>query len=552
MALSVPVSGYALVFGLAALVCLAALPRARAIDDRHTRYGLVGLLAGSAGWAGSHVGLLVAPTNLLKEAIYIVGLTFGFATVFAWLYFASSYTGRHYHRDRPYRLLGAGLYLGVVAVKVTNPLHEFYFTAEPTRVPFAHLAIQQQWFHWVVTGLSYSLAAIGLFMLFEMFSEADYDTRPLAVLAGITGLPVVFDLLGYATDLLVGIIYAPLGVAVFAVGVLYVFDERFLAVQLTGDIDDPVVFLDREGRVTDYNRPATALFPDISGSVGDSVSTLPGLEDAMGTEQGILEVRDSDGDSRYFLVSQSSFDLGQTDIGTVLLFSDVTRIESQRRELSRHNDQLESFATGIRHELRNTLQVVGGHVEAAGDALESGDVSTARSSMATASDTAGRMERTVDDLSTLARHGQTVTDEEQLDFAAVARRTWDSSTTGDLSLSVEGEGEISANPSRLEELFESAYTFARYNDASEVRLRLADGTLTITDDGTRPADHRLDKLFDYGAAVPNAEAGMAMPNVETLAGVHGWSVGVDRSYDEGVRVTIEGIAVSEPDPVETD
>lgn len=551
MTIALPAVGYALVFGLAALICLAAVPRARRVDDTHTRYGLVSLLLTSGGWAGSHAGLLVAPTDGLKETIYILGLTLGFATVFAWLYFASAYTGRYYHRSSRFRTLGLGLYLAVVAVKVTNPLHHFYFTTESVQEPFAHLAIQQQWFHWVITGLSYSLAAMGLFMLFEMFEEADYDTRPLAALAAITALPVVFDIVGYSTDALIGIIYAPLGVAAFALGVLYVFDARFLAVQLTGDIDDPVIFLDREDRITDYNRPARTLFPDIDGLIGEPVDALPGLADALDTEQGILQVR-SDDQTRYYLVSNSSFDVGQADVGTVLLFSDVTRIERQRRELSRHNDQLESFATGIRHELRNALQVVNGHVEAAGSALESGDMTTARSSMSTAANTADRMERTVDDLSTLAQHGQTVTDETTLGFAAVAERAWETSTTDDLSLTVEGDGEVTANPSRLEDLFESAYTFARYNDADEITIRLENGQFTITDDGTRPEDHRLDKLFDYGAAVPNAEAGMAMPNVETLAQVHGWSISVDREYTDGVRVVIDGIAVSPSKPAESD
>jgi len=74
---------------------------------------------------------------------------------------------------------------------------------------------------------------------------------------------------------------------------------------------------------------------------------------------------------------------------------------------------------------------------------------------------------------------------------------------------------------------------------------------TISDDGTRPLDSDLDKLFDYGHAVPNAEAGMALPNVETLAEVHGWTLTVDEAYRDGIQLDIRGVRV-EPSDTEAD
>jgi len=239
-------------------------------------------------------------------------------------------------------------------------------------------------------------------------------------------------------------------------------------------------------------------------------------------------------------------------VGAVLLFSDVTRLERHRRELLRHNDQLESFATGIRHELRNKLQIVGGHVDAAAGAIEDGDVTTARTSLRTASDTADRMERTVDDLSTLAQHGQTVRERRGTAFRSTVERAWKTTETGDLSLAVEGEGTITADPSRLEELFENAIVFALHNDAATVTISLREDGFAVADDGTRPPDDKLEEMFDYGAAVPSAEAGMAMPNVRTLARVHDWEVTPDRSYEDGVRVVVTGALVSKTSPAETD
>jgi len=541
-----PRLGYALVFGIATLACFVSVVRARHVDDRDTRYGLVGLLVASGGWAASHFALFVAPTTRLKIIAYVVGLVLGFSTVFVWLYFCSAYTGRSYHRSQRWLAAGAGLYLGVVVVKLTNPIHGIYFEARIVRTPFPHLAITQGWFHWVVMGLAYALATVGLFMLLEMFEAADYNTRPLAVLTGTTALPVALDIVGFTSDALMNVIYAPLGVAAFAVGILFVYEERFLAVQLTGDIDDPVMFLDDDRRVVDYNEAAARLVPGLQER-GGPIDAVPELADALGMDQGILTV-DTGEETRHYLVSSSSFDLGGAEIGAVVLFSDVTRIERQRRELQRHNEQLESFAEGIRHELRNSLQIVEGHVEAAGDAVESGDVDTARGSLETAARNADDMERTVNDLSTLAQYGRTITARTTIALQTSVDSAWASVDTGDLSLAVEGVGEVRADPDRLEELFENGFRFAVRNDASRVTIDIREDGFAIADDGTRPPDDRLEDLFEYGAAVPNAEVGVVMPTVRTLAEVHGWRVDADPTYEEGVRIVVSGARISRADP----
>jgi signal transduction histidine kinase len=533
---------YVLVFAIAAAICFASIVRAWKVEDEETRYGLIGLLVGSGGWSASHAGLLVLPTADLRIVAYMVGLIFGFSTVFSWLYFCSAYSGRTLHRQPRLRQTALGLYLTVVLVKLTNPLHHQYFVAEVVRNGAVYVDIQQQAFHWMATGLAYAFAAVGLFMLFEQFSDAGYDTRPLVGLTGLTAVPILLDVVGFTSEAILNIIYAPLGVAAFALGVLFVYKERFLAVQLTGDVDEAFVFLDDDGRIEDFNEAALSLFPVLDSARGDPVMSVDGLEMVADSEGDILDVS-VDGEKRYYLVTDTSFSLGQSNIGQVLMFSDVTSIERQRRELERHNYQLQNFAEGIRHELRNSLQVIRSRVAAAGAALDDGSVSMAKESLTAASDRTGRMDRTVSDLATLAQYGQTVGGLSGLDFRRTVEAAWQQADTADLDLTVEGDGEITADGTRLQSLFESAFEFAYYNEASSVVVGLTDDGFTVTDDGTRPADEDLDKLFDYGQAVPNAEAGMALPNVETLAGVHGWSLTVDDSYGDGVRLVVGGAGV---------
>ncbi|SHG47086.1 histidine kinase N-terminal 7TM domain-containing protein [Halobaculum gomorrense] len=337
---------YVLVYAVAIVGCSAALRRAVVIDDDETRRGLVGLLVSSGGWAAAQLAYLLAPPAY-QYALYLAGLIVGLTTVGAWLYFASAYTGRAFHRTPAYRRAAVGTYLAIVAVKLTNPVHELYFTAERVATPFVHLAIQQGMAHWVVTGLSYALVTVGFFMLFEQFLEADFDTRPLAALVGVTALPVAFDVVEIASASLLDLSLEPVGVAAFAVGTLYAFDDRFLSVQLSDGVDDGLVYLDEDDR--------------------------------------------------------------------------------------------------------------------------------------------------------------------------------------------------------LRSLLLSAFRFAVHNEATRVTVRLTDDGLTVADDGREHSALDPESFFEYGGAVPDAEAGIALPNVRTLARVHGWSATVDGDYEGGVKLVIED-ACAEPDP----
>ncbi|MFC7097914.1 histidine kinase N-terminal 7TM domain-containing protein [Halobaculum marinum] len=531
---------YVVAYAVAIGGCLLALRRAVAIDDDETRRGLVALVVSSGGWAVAQLAYLLAPTPTLQYALYLTGLIVGLTTIGGWLYFCSAYTGRAFHRNQTYRRAAVGAYLAVVAIKVTNPLHGFYFTAEVATTPFTHLAVQQGLAHWVVTGVSYSLVAVGFFMLFDQFLEADFDTRPLAALVGATALPVAFDVVEVATPSLLDLSMEPVGVAVFAVGTLYVFEDRFLSVQLSDGIDDSLIYLDEDDRVRETNDLARETFPELRGARGDPISTaLPDVAAELDGGEGLLE-RSGAGGSRFFLVTTTEFVRARGTVGRLVMCSDVTDSERRRRELARQNDQLESFAAAMRHELFNTLQIVAGRVDLAGAELEGGDVDAARESLRTASRTADRMRRLVEDFAELARKGQTVEDTESVAFGSTVEDAWRSLGPDGLRLVREGDGQIDADPERLESLLASAFRFAAHNDASQVSVTLREDGLVVADDGEEYPELDPEAFFEYGGAVPDAEAGIALPNVRTLAEVHGWQATVDPDYAGGVKVVVSG------------
>ncbi|MFW5950065.1 MAG: histidine kinase N-terminal 7TM domain-containing protein [archaeon] len=216
---------------------LESATRLSRIDDPDTRRGFRALLHTTSGWAFAHVAFLLAPSAPLKHAFYLVGLS----AVGAWLYFCSASTNRSFHRQATFRSLAVAVFRAIITVKLTNPLHGLYYTRTLVSSPFVHLAVTHHVAHWIVMGLSYALSLVGFFMLVGYFSTISYRLTPLLGLIVITGLPIVFGTIGFTTPYLIDITYEPIGVAIFAVGVMFVYLDRLRTIQLAASQDAPII-----------------------------------------------------------------------------------------------------------------------------------------------------------------------------------------------------------------------------------------------------------------------------------------------------------------------
>ncbi|MCD2203293.1 histidine kinase N-terminal 7TM domain-containing protein [Halobacterium sp. KA-6] len=282
--------GHILIFAVSAIACVTSIPQARKIQHPGTREGLIVFLGSVALWAGGYIGYLLAPTRPGKLAFYILGFVFAFIAVGAWLYFCAAYTGRP-PRHTPFRKAIVGIFLVFTALKLTNPLHNLYFTTEWVTEPFPHLVIHHQLLYWVVLGLSYAAIAVGFFILMERFYHTGSDSRPLVVLVGLSGLPAIATIMGSHVDWLLPLMYEPPGVALFAVGTLFFYRQRFEGIRLTGESDKPAIFLDQGTCIRDYNQAARRLFPALERSFGDPLEAVhTGLADHL-TNQGVHEPR---------------------------------------------------------------------------------------------------------------------------------------------------------------------------------------------------------------------------------------------------------------------
>ncbi len=540
---------YLVGFGLAGAACLLSLRGVSKVAGPDARRGLFALLLLSGAWALTHVGWLISADYTVGVTFYTLGLVVGLATVGAWLYFCSAYTGNDYHRRRAVRLTAVVAYAAIVAVKLTNGLHGWYFVASVTAEPFRHVGIQLDLFHWIVTGLAYSASAVGFYLLYDMLDQSHSDPWTLGLPIAATAAPVVIYLLSFGTSSVVTLHYEPLGVAVFAVATLYVVDEEFVAVprfwrnQVIETINDVVVLLGPDGEIRDTNRAAVEAFPQFQGAVGQTLDrTVPELAETATTDGGVVSVEREDGGTKYYLLDRTTLTSGDLEVGQAIVCTDVTRVERQRRELRRQNDQFDDFAEAITHELRNTLTIADGYLDLVAGRVEDTDEDD---ELAAATEQVGaaldRMNRIVDDLSTLAQYGQTLDEVGTVSLDEAVRAAEASADTDVVTVEVGGDDvTLAAEESRLVQLFRTAIEFTALYGSTRLLVEPTDSGFAMVVDGPPLPPGQVESAFEYGEAVPSAETGMLLPTIDTLSRVHGWTVDVDRSYTDGVRLKITG------------
>jgi signal transduction histidine kinase len=535
-------SGYILLFGGAAIACFASIPRAREISNKGTRDGLVGLLITSGGWSIAHLGFLLAPTVELKLVFYHVGLFIGLSTVGPWLYFCSAYTGRNLHKSTPIRRAAIGVFVLISLVKVTNPLHQRYFQWEVLLTPFPHISIISQELHWLAMGFAYALAIVGYFMLFELFRQVGHDTKPLLGLVALTGLPIVLDGLGVVFSPILNITYEPLGVAAFAIGVLFVYIDDFQTVQLTGEQDDPVIVLDDEERVRDFNSEAQELFQDLD--TGEPIeSAVPQLSESLtDSQKDTIFQFESPGGFRYYNLGISPFTTDGSRLGRSITLTDVTEREEYRIELEQQNDRLEQFAEIISHDLRNPLTVAKGRV----DFLREEDDNEHLEATARAHE---RMEVLIEDVLALARQGKSIAELEEVTLSVVARDAWDVIESDAATLTVESDGSLLADSTRLQQLLENLFRNAIEHGGEDVELSVGvlDGNtgFFVADNGTGIPIEDREAVLESGFTTSSDGTGLGLAIVTEIVAAHDWQIRVTSSDEGGARFEIADVQFEE-------
>jgi PAS domain S-box-containing protein len=326
------------------------------------------------------------------------------------------------------------------------------------------------------------------------------------------------------------------------------------------NINAGVVVLDRNDRIVDLNPRGRDLLgfddeTEIGMPVDDALDELPAVRDAYGELAGgdTDAETEVDAGARGFRVQVSPLHDGRDAIlGRLLVIEDISGRKRRQRELERQNERLEQFASVVSHDLRNPLNVASSRLELG---LETGD----RVHFEQVAESHRRMDRIIDDVLTLAREGQVVTDTEEVSLADVATDAWNHVATADATLTVDDDRSLVADRARLQRAFENLFRNAvehgttdsdaetRQDTAEEdgpdvtVRVGTTTGGFYVADDGPGIPDSDREDVFEDGFTTSEDGTGFGLAIVESIVTAHGWTIDVTESEAGGARFEFDGV-----------
>ncbi|PSP44073.1 hypothetical protein BRC63_03170, partial [Halobacteriales archaeon QH_10_70_21] len=211
--------------------------------------------------------------------------------------------------------------------------------------------------------------------------------------------------------------------------------------------------------------------------------------------------------------------------GAVLLAVDITGRRDHEAELEKRNERLKRVASVISHDLRGPLQIAQGHLELAQETGEAASFERAREAQ-------GRIGTIIEDVLTLARTGQMITETERTELDDIAREAWKTVDTSSITLVVDGNCEMDAAPARLRQLFESLFRNAVAHGATDDASDAAGSGVTVTVGSIEVMPTSTRATTDAVRGFYVADDGVGMPEAErdeSSSGVH------DHDRRNGVR-----------------
>ncbi|WP_424014365.1 ATP-binding protein [Halorubrum xinjiangense] len=229
-----------------------------------------------------------------------------------------------------------------------------------------------------------------------------------------------------------------------------------------------------------------------------------------------------------------------SELDRVGVIRDVRERKRREEELRENNERLEEFASIVSHDLRNPLNVAQGRLDLAREEHDSEHLDAV-------ADAHERMATLIDDLLTLARDGEGTEETERVPLREFAETCWAGVETGSASLRVETDRAISADRSRLRQLFENLLRNSVEHADEDVTVTVGDldGGFYVADDGPGiPPDDR-ERVFETGYSTSDGGTGFGLEIVATVAEAHGWDVRVTDAADGGARFEFTGVDVLE-------
>jgi len=482
------------------------------------------------------------------------------SVIAAFVLFCSAYTGRDFHRKRRVAAAMVAVFGSYAVLVATSPIHELLFVDYTNRSePFGYVVAEPSVGSVVLLLGLVSFVAYATYVMVEHLLSTKRRAGWQIVLILLGALSVAaFEVAGN-----LGFLPAT-GMSHSGYGILPLFLCFFLALfrfdlldvtpvartRVVENLRDPVVILDADLRVVDFNDASTRIWPDVGDHLPEPFETAcPELAREIDVPPGADAVAEkisltTDGRDRYYSVTVSEVSRkrgDRTELYSIFL-RDVTELEQSRQQLQTQNERLDQVASTISHDLRNPINVSQGHTTLLGDILDGADLDPAAETQASESlekirQGHDRMLDIIEDVLTLAREGKTVEETEMLDLSTVACEAWGTVATADATLTVVSGDEFPADRSKLLQVFENLFRNAvdHGHPGVSVEVGTTDDGFYVQDDGPGIDDAYRDSVFEYGYTTDSDNTGLGLSIVRTMAESHGWTVELDDSFDEGTR-----------------
>ena len=522
-------------------------------------YGI--LVAVDSFWAGGSFLMLVAGGTLLAEVGLFIKALFSAVAAFAWLRFVSEYTGDSEWLPGWLWWLGAAESIVWSVLVVSNPgglilegieIGQFGVVTAAVETPGLGAAVQ------LLIGAS--LVGLSLFLLGRFFLQTQGIYRYQALIIFAIGAIVLVSTTLFISDYQPHPLIDPTPILfnLQAVGVgwaLYRYDflrvAPVIVTRFFREMDDPVLLINGDRVVADYNAAADALVDDLRTQVSIDAIEDPAFSEmltAAVTDGGTATEFIADTDSRrriYDIEVTRVTDQFDTTQGYMIVLRDITDRKQRERQLEEQNERLEEFADVVSHDLRNPLSTAEGWVAAVTDALdgEEPDVDTAQMGLEHITHSHDRIDELIEVLLTMARQGQTVADPEPVSLETCATKAWATAETGEMTLRVDTDRTVPADPARLRQAFENLFRNANdHSEAATVVVTTTPEGFAVEDDGIGIDPDDREDLFAFGYSTNEEGTGIGLAVVKRIIEAHGWRITVGESDDGGACFEVTGVS----------
>ena len=150
------------------------------------------------------------------------------------------------------------------------------------------------------------------------------------------------------------------------------------------------------------------------------------------------------------------------------------------------------------------------------------------------------MEALIDDLLTLARGDETITDRESVDIVQIVEECWSNVETEDATLVTDVDCTIDADESRLKQVCENLVRNAIEHGGDDVTVTVGefDEGVYIEDDGSGIPEDEYNDIFTAGYSTSDEGTGFGLSIVEQIVEAHDWEIRVTEGSAGGARFEI--------------